>query len=237
MKRTLAALAILLLLASPTPAHAQLAVFDIPHTILTYYHSIVRAYEVAQRVIVLYRQAQQIYYQVKSLERLASQPWTDLQGILELMDSILGSTNALHYDLANLDAQFRELFPGYQPYSDAVQQRGAQVRRTLETARGLLLAIQRNANNLGSRNHALRSIQTAASAADSHQKAAEIANSIASFTGQELLMLRQTTLAQANLTAVRMADEANREAQQLATRQRAFQFTLPEPVSFTPGVP
>lgn len=237
MKRTLAVLLLLLLLTPAGPAQAQLVVIDPPHTILTWYHAVVRAYEVAQRVLVLYRQGQQIYLQVKSLERLASQPFTDLQGILELMDAILASTNALHYDLANLDTQFREIFPGWQPYSDAVQQRSTQVGRTLETARGLLLAIKRNANNLGSRNHALRAIQTAASTADSHQKAAEIANSIASFNGQELLMLRQTTLAQANLEAIQMADRANKEAQQLATRNRAFQFSLPEPQYFTPGAP
>jgi len=141
--RAAVAALVALLLVLPVPsAKAQIPVTDVAHIGATNYHQVLhyiaRALEIYQKYQMIYNQYSQLVYQVQALAKLEDPSFREIAGLLFEINLILDEAESLVYSLRNLNAVFKETFPGWTEPKDWNTAAFAQVTRTLNTLRAAL---------------------------------------------------------------------------------------------------
>jgi type IV secretion system protein TrbJ len=197
----------------PVPARAQLGLPGVPQVVLD-------PTAVGKLVTQLSRQAQQIataksqlQAQVDNMRKLANPNWRTINTTVASIDVLARQGQAISYSLANIDAQFRSTFAGYQTYGDLRATTRTQNERTLATLRGVLNATNATAQQFPVSSSTLNAMKSQLRAITSAQQAAELNGSIGILTAEEMTLLRQQLAAQANAQAVTLANQINRDLQ------------------------
>lgn len=214
---TLALLALSTFVGSPPPAAAQWAVFDAPHTVQTIIHYIARGYEIYQKAEQIRRQIEQVRRQVQALKKLANPNWREVASLLYVLDRLMQQGDSLAYSLADIEARFRETFPGWIPLRPGVEERRRQAERALATMRQGLATVQRS-SHLITDQYTLGDIKSKMATIEGHQEALELLATIGTFGAEEQILTRQALAVANNLDAVYYGYRLNQEAQAEATR-------------------
>ncbi len=222
LKRTVAAclcLALLAGLAAPRPARAQWLVYDAVNWIENATQVIQQAYEIYQRYMQRYNDYQRYATMMQNLERFDELSFQNLVGLAAAIDDILQYGESLGHTLADIDAQFADTFPGYEPIleDDWLRIFEHRNRRTLDTLRYSMDALNRISWNSVPSQHILEGLAVHAAAADGNVEALQAANEFLHHQAGQLAKISQQLSLQTNVQAVYWAYEVDREASDRAT--------------------
>jgi P-type conjugative transfer protein TrbJ len=227
-----------LLWLSTPPASAQIPVTDLAHIELNtywhYLHYIQFAYQIYQHYQQIANQIRQIEAQLRALAKLRNPNWREIQTLLVELDGLMRSGRALGYPFPDVGAQFRQLYPGWTPWTDPTAPQ-LQAERALDTLRAGLAATSQQAQSFVPGEDLLARIRQQMTSTDGHQQALEHLATLSAFTAQEQLLTRQSLAVANNQAAVAQGYWLNREAQGDAsfsllmteTSLAAFQNTSP----------
>ena len=196
MKQTLAAalcLTVLTSLASPRKAEAQFAVFDAVNWVENALQVIQQAYEIYQRYQQLYNDYQRYATMAKNLERFDELTFQNLVGLAAAVNDIIQYGESLGHTLNDIDAQFAETFPGYEPIlgDDWLEIFEHRNRRTLDTLRYSLDALNRISWNSIPSQDILEGLAADAAAADGNVEALQAANELLHHQAGQLAKISQ----------------------------------------------
>lgn len=183
----------------------------------------------AQRVQQIEHQRQQILYQVQALRKLATPNWREINGYLAQLDRLAAEGNAIGYTLANLDAEFRGTYPGYQVPTNAAGERGNQAARTMATMLASVRAAQAEAVQTGYGNAQLRAMKGQMSGLQGHQEALEMQSTLLAFSAEEMQMLRRSIAQHTSQQAVYNAYQIQQQEQARAFHDETVRRTRTAP--------
>lgn len=208
-------LALILALASQ-PASPQIPVTDAAHiavnTYWHYVHYIQFALQIYQHVQQIANQVRQINAQLRALAKLRDPNWREIQTLLSELDSLMRSGRALGYPLADIGGQFRQVYPGWSPWTDPSAPQ-VQAERALDTMRAGLVSTSQQAQSFAPGENLLARIRDQMTRTDGHQQALEQLATLSAFSAQEQLLTRQSLAIANNQAAVAQGYWLNRQAQ------------------------
>ena len=200
--RGLAALALLAVASAAQPAQAQWAVIDPAHIAKSVHNGIQIMHQLrAQR-----DQLQAFRDQVVGLSRFE---FRDVGSFLDGVDRAVASGEALAYATRDLDRAFARAYAGADP-DEPGEAADTFVRRRLDGAIGALRSVRDHAAQLGDSRRDVLRLQAQLRTADTAQQVAELQGSIQAYQAQEMQMIRQMLMLQANQSATDQAEEAAR---------------------------
>lgn len=173
---------------------------------------------VAQRVTIIAQQLEQLKNMIQNTENFPTGTW-DTEALLKLMElgQIIQQGNAIAYRMTDLDAAFRQRWPGYVPPEDFNASYGRWTTTTLDTIRGVLHSSQLQADEFLNEETRLNALQSLSDTSVGRMQAIQAGNMIAAEEVQQLRKLRQLVMAQSNSQTVYMANQTNRDAQETAS--------------------
>ncbi len=156
---------------------------------------------------------------VKNLERFDELSFRNLVGLAAAVNDIIQYGESLGHTLYDIDAQFAETFPGYEPIleDDWLEIFEHRNRRTLDTLRYSLNALNRISWNSIPSQHILEGLAADAEAADGNVEALQAANEFLHHQAGQLAKISQQLSLQTNVQAVYWAYQVDREAADRAT--------------------
>ena len=222
LKRTVAAfvcLTVMTSVATPRRTEAQFAVYDAPNWIENALQVIQQAYEIYQKYMQLYNDYQRYATMVKNLGQFDEMSFRNLVGLAAEVNDILQYGESLGHTLYDIDSQFAETFPGYEPIleDDWLAIFEHRSRRTLDTLRYSLNALNRIAEDAIPSQHILAELAADAKDADGNLKALQATNEFLHQQASQLGKISQQLSLQANVQAVYWAYQVDREAADRAT--------------------
>ena len=214
------ALGALLLLVAPSFAAAQIPVTDYAHIAVSEYWHYAHYLQFALQIVHQVEQLTALYHQIDNqllaLRKLADPNWREIASLLNDLDAVMRSGQALGYTLAGIESQFRNVFPGWQSWSNPAMYQ-LQTERALDTMRAGLSSANRQGQTFAAGEETLAAIRAQMAATQGHQQALEQLATLGSFSAQEQLLTRQSLAVTNNLQAVAFGYWLNREAQSQAT--------------------
>jgi P-type conjugative transfer protein TrbJ len=222
--------AVTLAVSAPTPGHAQIAVIDPAHIALNAYwhyaHYLQFALQIYQHYQQIANQVRQINYQLQALRKLSNPSWREVYDLLANLDFIMRQGQALAYSYQNIDAQFRQAFPGWAPVTSWPAQRQLQATRTLDTMRTGLDTVSEQFRHDIADQLFLERMKSQLASINGHQQALELEVTLLEYIAQELGVIKQSLAVGNNLQSVAWGARINREAQGEATVASAFGQTI-----------
>lgn len=161
----------------------------------------------------------QLQVNVDNMRKLANPPWRRINATMAQVDQLAQQGQALAYTLRNVDAQFRQTFPGWRVTTTMSADMRTQSERTLATLLGALNAMNATAQQFPVAAANLETMKSRMSAVTSAQQAAELDGAIGIQGAEELALLRQQLAAQQNAQLVAAAHQINRDLQGAAWQQ------------------
>jgi P-type conjugative transfer protein TrbJ len=179
------------LVTSPGPARAQWTVFD-----PTNYAEAVEQFKLAQQ----------------ALRKLDAPAWRHIASVVTTANTSAGGSGAVGYATPDLLARFRAVYPSSPPPRDYPSTSRAAASATLSTISGSLGALQANASTIPTGVSQIERFKAQAVGVSGHEESLELANSVHVYSAEELMLMRQTMMAQANAAAAYFAHEVSARA-------------------------
>jgi len=194
--RLLPAIALLVGFGAVAPAAAaQWTVFD-----PTNFQENVLQYLRAADALAVSRQ--QLAAALLALRKLDAPQWRAITSLVSAGDAALGTDASLGYARAGLPSAFVATFPGAVPTRTAPADERAATARTMATLGGALDAQAAQGASLVDASRTLDQMRGQLAGVQGTEGALELAGTVHVFSAQELVLLRQAVLAQANVDAV-----------------------------------
>lgn len=164
-------------------------------------------------------------YLQQELERLkgGDYQWSDAQSKINEAGGLVKQTTQLAYNASDLDARFKQTFPGYKPPDNYSKQYENIVTNTLNTLNAILQSVGSNANDFQDESKRLKFLQDRAQNAQGQTQAIQAASQIASEEATQLQLLRQTVVAQTNAQTAYYAAQVQKEESSRADMSRIIQ--------------
>jgi len=222
------ALLIGLALATPGVARAQWSVIEIgPSLIQTTLNTVNNLESLVTTIEDLAVQGEQLATEITAMERLVQDgtrvsgaEWARFQGQLAQLGSIVHTGNAIAYELSQVDAEFRRVFPGFEPPENGLDEYVSRSRATMDTLAGVLASAGANIGDAAQVQGSLNTLRSENESAVGQLAAAQTANRIASLEVGELVKLRQLVTAQTNALTVYYGQQLQRETAAEAAFER-----------------
>lgn len=214
-RRALLPAALLLTLAAP--AAAVIAVIDAANLAQNTMTALRMVESVLKEIEIIRNQITQIENMVQNTSRWGGLWDTDALPRLRRLGQIIEQEQAIAYQMASIDGEFRRRFPGYRPVTDWGREYELWTRTTMDTLRGTLNAARMHADNFATEQGRIQVLQQMSDSAEGRMQALQVGNMMAAEQLQQLVQLRQLILAQMNAQNVYMAQQVNRDAQRAAT--------------------
>src|SRR5260370_7477964 len=173
--------------------------------------------------IQLQTQMQQLTEQLKQGRVAPQQIFGSIQVDLAQLAQVVQGGQALAYSMGNLDAQFRNTFPGYSSrtsgyFNDYKKWSQTSLTTTLNTLRAVGLQGQQ----LNSAQSVLAQLRTMSMGAGGQMEAAEVGNQIAEQQVEQLMALRQLMLVDLQSKQAYQAEQIQKEQAAAAAGQQVF---------------
>ncbi|MEP6495564.1 MAG: hypothetical protein ABJF01_22955 [bacterium] len=166
-----------------------------------------------QQLQQIQMQRNQLQQQVLSMRKLANPPLRQISGAMSQLDQLMRDGQSLAYQVRNLQSEFNATFPVTRAIIDWPTEERAQAQRTIATLRASLNAASVQASSFTTGLDRIAQMKSAVGAVQGHEAALELQNSASIFTAEELVLLRQALMSQANAQAVYYAHQINQTAQ------------------------
>ncbi len=209
--------------AQLSPAAAQISVFD-PANYRQNLLSAARALQqVDNQIRSLQNQAAMLTQMEKNLQRVDFAELAELERTLQKIDGLMRRAEGIEFDAAQVDAQFRSLFPEGRPQGDVAQGIAAAQAR-LDTARAALrhtLGVQAQVvGNVRQDAEALAGIVARSQGAEGALQAAQTTNQLLALTAKQQFQIQNMMAAQYRADAIERARriQAERDARAATAR-------------------
>jgi P-type conjugative transfer protein TrbJ len=173
--------------------------------------------------IQLQTQMQQFAEQLKQGRVLPLQTFGSIQQDLAQLAQIVQGGQALAYSMGNLDAQFRNTFPGYGFRSSGYFNDYKKWSQTaLDTTLSTLRAVGLHGQQLNNAQAVLAQLRTMSMGAGGEMEAAEVGNQIAEQQVEQLMALRQLMLTDLESKQAYQAEQIQKEQADKAALDQVF---------------
>jgi len=176
---------------------------------------------------------------VKNTKTLSFQSFSNIMGDIGQLNSIVQTGQALSYSMANIDAQFRNTFPGYTTFTPNQWYANYQTwsDRSLDTTLGTLKAANLQASQMTSEGAVMDQLKVMAETSDGRLLALQVSNQIAHEQVDQLMKLRQLMLADLQSKQAYQAMMIQQDATRQVAGQQFFTFNgaSGDGVTFVPG--
>jgi P-type conjugative transfer protein TrbJ len=205
------------LIAAGTPAGAQMSVFDpsnYAQNVLTAARTLT---QINQQVQQLQNEAQMLTNMGRNLSRIDFPQLGQLQQRLQQIDRLMGQAQGIDFRVDQLDAQFRQLYPGGLGQTLRRDQRVAAARARLDAAMSAFrrtMGVQSQiVDNVRSDAQALADIVSRSQGAEGGLAAQQATNQLLALTAQQQLQIQNLMAAQFRGQAVEQAERAQVESE------------------------
>lgn len=190
--------------------HANLPVIDVA--------------SIAQLAAQLNQLREQTLYIKQQLDILKSNQyqWSNAQGLINDLGSIINQKNSIAYSASNIDLKFRQAYPGYQAPTDFNKQYKDNTNMTQNTLNGVLQSMGSNAQDFQSENTRLKFLQNQSQSAKGETQAIQASSQIASEMVSQIQLLRQAVIAQSNAETAYYARSIQTEASSKAELEKVI---------------
>jgi P-type conjugative transfer protein TrbJ len=195
-----------------TPTHAIFGIGDIVFDPTNLVQNIA---QVLQSIIQVKNQITQIQNMVQNTTMTKAQ-WEQALPLLNQLGAALNQGQAMAYNLENLDAIFRQKFPGYTPYQDWHTAYGTWTSTTLDTLNGALRSVHMQSTNFLDEQARIQALSTISESAVGRLAAIQAGNAIATEAAQQMVKLRQLMMLQITGQNTYFANQVNEKAQETA---------------------
>lgn len=209
--------------AHPSPASAQIAVFD-PNNYSQNLLSAARALQqINNQIRSLQNEATMLNNMAKNLSRVDFAELSELQRTLREIDRLMARADGIEFDTAQIEAQFDQLFP------DGASQRGTAANviaaeTRLETARSALqhtLGVQAQVvGNVRADAEALSAIVSRSQGAEGALQVGQATNQLLALAAKQQFQLQNMMAAQYRADAIERARRLKAEADARASTAR-----------------
>jgi P-type conjugative transfer protein TrbJ len=213
-----ASVVVLLLSVAPRSAHAQFGLGGVVFDPKNLAQAVALYNRVAEQLAA---QRQQLAAQLTAMQKLAAPPWRDITATMTQIDALARQSQAIAYNLQNVDALFRTTFPGTAATTAYPTTEADQVVRTLATLRGAVNAAQRTAAALPDGVQHLEAVKQQFRTVQGHEQALELNGTVGVYSAEQLTMMSQQLAALTNAQAITAAQALNARAQ-VTANARAF---------------
>jgi P-type conjugative transfer protein TrbJ len=148
--------------------------------------------------------------------------WSDAQGLINNLGSIVNQTNSISYSASNIDQNFKKAYPGYQSPQNFSQQYKQNSETTLNTMNNILKSAGSSASDFQNENTRLKFLQQQSQSAEGQTQAIQASTQIASETVSQIQLLRQAVIAQTNAQTVYFSTQIQNEASVKAEQQQVL---------------
>jgi P-type conjugative transfer protein TrbJ len=176
--------------------------------------------QVQQETQSVVTEAQQLQYMIKNTTGGYAGVWQSSQSMLDELGGLIQQQGGLSYAFGNLQAQFKQQFPGYAVPQNPDQQEAQNIATTLNTLNGTLADAQGQAQNFANEQAQFAQLEGMNRTATGRLQAIQVGNEIALQQAQQIQMLRQLVVAMINAQNVAAANAINRQAAEDASAQR-----------------
>lgn len=241
-RRILTNIALLLTFVVPFRAQAQFGLGGVVYDPRNFAQAVL-LYKRAYDQLVAARD--QLQNQVVALKKLSNPRWREIGTLVTHVDALARQGTAIAYSLQTVDAVFQHTFPDTTAYGGYRTQQTlttTRLDRTLATMRGVLDAANQSAQTFTDGVNQLRTIKQQMGTITGHEQALELANTVTTYSAEELTLLRQQIAALTNAQAVYYAHELTTRAQQAANERAIWAAWSTAPasattISFRPDAP
>jgi P-type conjugative transfer protein TrbJ len=142
--------------------------------------------------------------QLNAMRKLSRLNWRNLDQLAQQIDQVVAQANGIAYGLRQAETLFRHIFPGYTPPAGGWTPRDARTRteRTLATLQGVVAGAAAAAQEMQGARVTLGQIKSQMASVQGHEQALELETTMGGFTADQVTMLRQAVVMQANAQAV-----------------------------------
>ena len=173
--------------------------------------------------IQLQTQMQQFAEQLKQGRVLPRQTFGSIQQDLAQLAQVVQGGQALAYSMGNLDAQFRNTFPGYGSRTSGYFNDYKKWSQTaLDTTLSTLRAVGLHGQQLNNAQAVLAQLRTMSMGAGGEMEAAEVGNQIAEQQVEQLMALRQLMLTDLQSKQAYQAEQIQKEQADKAALDQVF---------------
>ncbi|HYJ51917.1 MAG TPA: P-type conjugative transfer protein TrbJ [Allosphingosinicella sp.] len=203
------------LVAAPTPAAAQINVFD-PSNYAQNMLGAARALtQINQQIQQLQNEARMLANMERNLSRIDFPQLGALQQRLQRIDALMGQARGIDFRLDQLDRQFRQLYPEGLDQLLRRDGRAAAARERLEAAmsayRQTMSVQSQIVANVRDDSEALAQIVARSQGAEGALQAQQAANQLLALTAQQQMQIQELMAAQFRSQAVEQAQRAQVE--------------------------
>lgn len=212
-------LVLLVPLASPRPARAQISVQDYINWIENALQVIQQAYEIYQKYQQLANDYKRYETMVKNLEQFDELSFRNLVGLTVAVNDLIQEGESIGHTLDNVDEVFVDTFPGYQgilgeDWRETYQRRAT---RALDTMRYAMQALHRVSWSSVPSQDQLNDLAIDVRLADGALEAQQAGNELLHHQSVEIAKLNQQISVQTNVETIYWAYRINKDAEELAT--------------------
>lgn len=168
--------------------------------------------QVTHSVTQIKNQLEQLYNMGQNTKSMTAE-WDQALPLLNQLGSLMNQGQSLAYSMDNIDAVFRNKFPGYTPYKDWHSEYGTWTNTTLDTLRLALRAVNMQSGSFLNEQMRLQSLATLSESVIGRKQAIQMGNAIAHEQAQQLVKLRQLMMLQINTQTAYQAAQVNEQAQ------------------------
>jgi len=166
---------------------------------------------------------QQLSEQLKQGKGLPSQIFGSIQQDLGQLAQIVQGGQALAYSMGNLDAQFRNTFPGYSSRTSGYFNDYKKWSQTsLDTTLSTLRAVGLQGQQLNNAQAVLTKLRNMSMSAGGQVQAAQVGNQIAEQQVEQLMALRQLMLVDLQSKQAYQAEQIQKEQADKAALEQLF---------------
>jgi P-type conjugative transfer protein TrbJ len=191
------------------PASFAILVVDVATEINT-------AITYAKEIEAIKHQLEQLDYERKNLAKLSHLRWDNAQSALDQLADVVNKSYSLAYSMADIDQQFRKLFPGYnqQATTDYAADYKNWVRTTQATMNGILDQVNESYKQIQEEATFAQMLADQAKKPTGRLQAVQIGIEIAAEQIAQIQKLKATMMAQANAQAEYYAYQSQKDAAQ-----------------------
>jgi P-type conjugative transfer protein TrbJ len=211
------ALAVALLLGVAVPTHGQFAVYDVANWVENLRTAIQTYIQIVQQVEEILRLYEQLETMYENLEAIEDPDWRQIHSLLVRLDQLLAQTDGVLYSMSQLEARFRELFPGAEPSLTLRADTLERAWASLETARAALLFTRDLSIDNQESQWTVNTLRAQTLGAEGNLAALHGLGIQLQFIGEEMSKNTHQLFVLTNLAAVEAARKAEDEAAAVAT--------------------
>ncbi len=149
--------------------------------------------------------------------------WSQVQPLLNQLGDIMQKTHGLSFKAEQIDAAFKQSYPGYQPPTNFSDQYRNNVNTAQNTFNGVLQSLGTSAAHFQDENRRLAFLQRQAQSAQGQTQAIQASSQISSELVSQLQLLRQTVMTQTHAQTAYYATQIQQEASQRAEFENMMQ--------------